>query len=50
MISYEGLERALSEKGIGKTELSARLVDTCLDGQDTFMKMLAMFDLSPRRL
>ena len=25
MISYEGLEKALKDKGIGKTELSVRL-------------------------
>lgn len=42
MFYYRGLSEWRREK--------AWLTDTCLDGQDTFMKMLAMFDLSPRRL
>ena len=37
MISYEGLIQKLREKGY--------LIDTCLDGQDTFRKLMAMFDI-----
>ena len=36
---YRGLSQWRTEKGY--------LTDTCLDGQDTFKKMMAMFDIQP---
>jgi len=36
---YRGLSEWESEKGY--------LIDTCLDGQDTFRKLMAMFDIEP---
>ena len=38
MFYYKGLSEGEREKG--------DLTDTCLDGQDTFKKMIAMFDIS----
>ena len=38
MFYYRGLSKWEREKGY--------LTDTCLDGQDTFKKMMAMFDIS----
>ena len=37
MISYEDLEKALNEKGY--------LIDTCLDGQDSFVRLLDMLEI-----
>ena len=39
MFYYRGLSELESEKGY--------LTDTCLDGQDTFKKLLSMFDIQP---
>ena len=39
MFYYRGLSEWESEKGY--------LTDTCLDGQDTFKKLLSMFDIQP---
>ena len=39
MFYYRGLSEWETEKGY--------LKDTCLDGQDTFKKLMAMFDLQP---
>lgn len=39
MFYYRGLSEWETEKGY--------LTDTCLDGQDTFRKMMAMFDIQP---
>ena len=36
---YRGLSQWKTEKGY--------LTDTCLDGQDTFKKMMTMFDIQP---
>ena len=36
---YRGLAQWKTEKGY--------LTDTCLDGQDTFKKMMSMFDIQP---
>ena len=36
---YRGLSQWETEKGY--------LTDTCLDGQDTFRKMMAVFDIQP---
>ena len=36
---YRGLSQWKTEKGY--------LTDTCLDGQDTFKKMMSMFDIQP---
>lgn len=39
MFYYRGLSEWETEKGY--------LIDTCLDGQDTFKKLMAMFDIQP---
>ena len=39
MFYYRGLKEWDNEKGY--------LTDTCLDGQDTFKKMMTMFDIQP---
>lgn len=39
MFYYRGLSEWEAEKGY--------LIDTCLDGQDTFKKLMAMFDIQP---
>ena len=39
MFYYRGLSEWETEKGY--------LTDTCLDGQDTFKRLMAMFDIKP---
>ena len=63
MISYDGLNKVLKEKGIGKSEHRSKsrivfkndckdrrdehgwLIDTCLDGQDTFVRLMEMLEI-----